>query len=132
MTKSFSTFARVFENIIKQGDSELADFKAELERDPVKALTWAEVVMGKVARARIAKFYLNSANHWHEAFLAGTLEGKQPKTLEAYIKHIRKNAEYNTINKARFTSQSTSISANKMEREEIAAYAEIAAELLYL
>lgn len=113
------------EKMVADGDRALNDFKAKLNQNPFHAFKWVDSPMSLVARQSVAQTFLNQINNWEASKDAGA-EGRL--TEDQVVERIREAVTREAINKGRWSSQSTSMGSNTMERQELAAYAELAAD----
>ena len=116
------------EKMVADGDRALNDFKAKLAQNPVHAFKWVDSPMSLVARQAVAQTFLNQITNWEKARDEGMLSEGSPKTEEEVVARIHQTVTREAINKARWAAQSTSMGSNTMERQELAAYAELAAD----
>ncbi len=116
------------EKMVNDGDRALSEFKAKLNQNPVHAFKWADSAMSLVARQQVAQIFLNQINGWEKSRKEGMLSEGSPKTEDEVVERIRQAVNREAVNKARWSSQSTSTCSNTMERQELAAYAELAAD----
>lgn len=113
------------EKMVNDGDRALSEFKDKLNQNPVHAFKWADSVMSLTARQLVAQTFLTQINNW-EASKDADAQGRL--TEDQVVERIRQAVNREAVNKARWSSQSTSACSNTMERQELAAYAELAAD----
>lgn len=113
------------EKMVGDGDRALNDFKAKLNQNPVHAFKWVDSVMSLTARQSVAQTFLTQINNWEASKDAGA---QDRLTEDQVVERIREAVTREAINKGRWSSQSTSMGSNTMERQELAAYAELAAD----
>lgn len=119
------------EKMVADGDRALNDFKAKLNQNPSHAFRWVDSPMSLVARQSVAQTFLNQINNWEKVRDEGglgELADGAPKTEDEVVARIFATVTREAINKARWSAQSTSMGSNTMERQELAAYAELAAD----
>lgn len=116
------TLKSFLEQKVQHSKRNLEKFKADLEKDPVHAFTWADATMASTAYGLVAERFLNSIKRAEE-----NPEGAVSRTDP--FEHIRTYATKQVLTMGRFSSQSTSVGSNKMQREELAAYADLVAEM---
>lgn len=128
MASKLETLKFFLEQKVQHAARNLEKFKESLEKDPVHAFTWADATMATTAYGRVAEIFLNNIKQFEEK--NASLEGEERTKAEvAAVEHIRSFALKQALTKGRFSSQSTSVGSNKMEREELAAYADLVSEM---
>lgn len=111
------------DNEIRTTKRQLDEFAADVAKDPVHALEWADssrsayVAAGRMRIAETVKYLIDAVTEKHSD------EFGPPMALEVLTK-VRANLYSEMVCKARFTSMSTSQSSNRIEQCINAARAE--------
>jgi len=114
------------QSVVDRQEKEMAKFQEKLAENPVHAFYWADTIMSLTAQAQVAQHYLNSIQAWQDMASEDQLTKDQPQTEDAAIEFIKESVLRMAIQKGAQVQRSTSPTANMMEDEERAFYADLA------
>jgi len=114
------------QTVVSRQAKAMATFQERLAQNPVHAFHWSYAVMSATAQSAVAQHYLNSIKTWEEMNQNGTLTEGQPQDEDGVVEFIKESVLRMALQKGAVVQRSTSPTANLMEDEERAFYADLA------